>query len=134
MIFCELNCNISMRFYQYTLLSTFIMNSSEARHIVRTTRDTATGIITLESWINEAGYGDRSGGPAVIWRDAATGTVTREVWYQNGKRHRPDGPAVTWRDVDGTVTRREWFMNGRRANRMGGAAVIHPPAGTPRYL
>lgn len=40
------------------------------------------------------------------------------VWFQNGKRHREDGPAVE--RADGT---REWWLNGV-CHRIDGPAVI----------
>jgi hypothetical protein len=40
-------------------------------------------------------------------------------WYQNGERHRSDGPAVEWSTGD-----KEWFRNGER-HRLDGPAIIY---------
>jgi hypothetical protein len=43
-----------------------------------------------------------------------------QVWYQNGQRHRLDGPAVIW--ANGT---QYWYQNGQR-HRLDGPAAIRP--------
>ncbi len=56
----------------------------------------------------------RDDGPAMVY---PSGT---EVWYQNGKRHRDDGPAVVYLDEDGN---QRWYQNGKR-HRYDGPAEI----------
>lgn len=40
------------------------------------------------------------------------------MWYQNGDKHRDDGPAVI--DPDGT---RRWYFNGKLSNKNGPAII-----------
>ena len=49
----------------------------------------------------------REGGPAVI-------SENHKEWYQNSKRHNPDGPAVLHKITsDGRKNYAEWWMNGK---------------------
>ena len=49
-----------------------------------------------------------------------------KLWYQDGKRHRTDGPAIEY--AHGT---KEWFLNGQR-HRVDGPAIEYPN-GTKEY-
>lgn len=51
-------------------------------------------------------------------------TMVEEIWYQNGKLHRLDGPAVaSWHD-NGKSAREEWYQNDK-CHRLDGAAKIY---------
>jgi len=49
------------------------------------------------------GLRHRVDGPALTHPDGT------QYWYQNGRLHRTDGPAVTYSDGD-----QYWYQNGRR--------------------
>ena len=63
----------------------------------------------LQSY-DQTGYNDAS----IICTTDAYGN---KEWYQNGKRHREDGPAIEM--ANGS---KEWFLNGRR-HRTDGLAI-----------
>jgi hypothetical protein len=67
-------------------------------------------------WRNESNKLDRLNGPAVEWVDGDK----VEEWYQNGKRHRLDGPAVTFKNGE-----KQWWVNGL-IHREDGPAVVFP--------
>ena len=43
-------------------------------------------------------------------------------WWQNGKRHREDGPAIEHSDG-----RREWYLNGQWVNERDHAQLVKQP-------
>lgn len=55
----------------------------------------------------------RDNGPAHLIADQM------EIWYQDGKKHRTDGPAKS------TKTKKEWYLNDQK-HRIGGPAVVKP--------
>ena len=50
------------------------------------------------------------------------------AWYQNGQKHRTDGPAVEL--ADGT---KSWYQNGKR-HRIDGAAIEYSDGGKRWYI
>lgn len=54
-------------------------------------------------WYNQDGKIHRDGAPAVIGEDGT------EKWFQNGVRHREDGPAITF--GDGRHGAHGWWLN-----------------------
>jgi len=46
-----------------------------------------------EIWVQDGKY-HREDGPAVIWSNGP------QFWFQNGEYHREDGPAIMWNNGD----------------------------------
>jgi hypothetical protein len=63
-----------------------------------------------KSWYQN-GKRHREDGPAIEYADGD------KYWYQNGKRHRLDGPACEWANAY-----KFWYQNGKR-HRLDGPAV-----------
>ncbi len=58
-------------------------------------------------------------GPAIEWKAPSTHHHGRREYWQNGKRHRVDGPALITEDGD-----EFWFLNGD-AHRKNGPAIVY---------
>jgi len=87
-------------------------------------RDSATGVVTRESWAHERKLLHREDGPAIIERDAATGVVTYEGWFREGKLHREDGPAEIERAAaTGVVTVETWARDDKLYREDGPAEI-----------
>jgi len=80
----------------------------------------------IEEWY-EDGERHREDGPARVERHP-DGTVVEE-WCRNDKRHREGGPAYVRRSPDGTVA--EWWYRNDKLHREGGPAYVRrSPDGT----
>ena len=73
----------------------------------------ANGSIEYEEWYQN-GERHREDGPAFI-RYYANGSVKYEAWSQNDKLHREDGPAYIEYDQDGSVEIDRWWFEGKQA-------------------
>ena len=65
----------------------------------------------------------REDGPAVIEYYTCGKKIQSEHWYLEGKRHRNDGPALTIYSDSGEICVKEWWMSGKR-HRTDGPAYI----------
>jgi hypothetical protein len=75
----------------------------------------------ITEYRNESEALNREDGPALILKLT---DVFREEWYQNGKRHRIDGPAYYYTPSH-LNKYEEWFLNDQN-HRVGGPAIIYP--------
>ncbi len=82
--------------------------------------DHETGIAIREEWRKNndpRGPYHRKNAPAFIARHCQSegkyiDIVTKELWMEEDKLHRTDGPAVINRDCEGKIIFQEWLLNG----------------------
>jgi uncharacterized protein len=76
-------------------------------------------------WYNLLGEIDRDMGPAQIMKQKFDDQIyTTEIWYQNGKQHRSDGPAIITYYENGNKYRETW-LNHEIINRINRPAQIY---------
>ena len=82
----------------------------------------ASGLKDHEIWYQNRKK-HREDGPAVIEYYTCGKKIQSEYWYLKGKRHRTDGPARLTYNLSGDIEFKEWYLNGK-CHRVDGPAHI----------
>ena len=76
-------------------------------------------------WYNEQGKRHRENDlPAEIWYDG-NNLLISESWYQNGKRHRINGPTEIWYYDNGIISIVHWHCYGKLHRDNGPATIMY---------
>lgn len=77
--------------------------------------DIETDFAVLQKWSVGGATGRSGGKPAFISTDIETGVVELEEYWEDGGRHRDDGPAVIERDPEsGAVVKESFYFRGQK--------------------
>lgn len=77
--------------------------------------DVETNAEVLQKWSVDGATGRSGGRPAIISTGLETGIVEREEYWEDGHRHREDGPAFIERDPDtGEIIEESFYTRGQK--------------------
>ena len=95
-----------------------------------TLKETEDNVTIIQYCVRGEKHRDEQEGPAVMVCDNRTGVLLREIYDQEGRACRKDGPAVIERNADGIVVFQAW-CNGTgwfyRDPKEGPAVITHDP-------